>query len=161
MRRQHSWTPFAVQEGKHRVVQTDLSRWDYKHPILESSRVPNWRVLLWVKFIEMVCQSRPKAWWRLLAHPDARFRAGMRWYSNIGRRVWPYEIWHWLFRDRRTANGPTLAEFLNGGWKMNFKARKKADAPGIVPPMPERGYEVTQGAFSSDKSKRQASLIVD
>jgi len=40
----------------------------------------------------------------------------MRWYSNIGRRVWPYEIAHWLFYDRRTRRGPTLAEFLNGAW---------------------------------------------
>jgi len=115
----HSWTPFAfaLQESKRRVVQTDLSRWDYKHQILESPQVPNWRVLVWVKLIEMVCQLRPKSLLRLLAHPDPAFRAGMRWYSNIGRRVWPYEVWQWLFCDRRTRCGPTLEEFLKGGWK--------------------------------------------
>jgi len=112
----HSWTPFALQEAQHRVVQTDLSRWDYKHQVLESTQVPNWRVLLWVKLIEAVCQLRPRSLWRLLMHPDPLFRAGMRWYSNIGRRVWPYEIAHWLFYDRRTRRGPTLAEFLNGAW---------------------------------------------
>jgi anaerobic magnesium-protoporphyrin IX monomethyl ester cyclase len=93
----HSWTPFALQEAKHRVVQTDLSRWDYKHQVLESTHVPNWRVLVWVKLIETVCQLRPKSILRLLAHPDPLVRAGMRWYSNIGRRVWCYEIWQWLF----------------------------------------------------------------
>lgn len=113
----HSWTPFATQEASHRVVQTDLSRWDYKHQILESARVPNWRVFLWVKFIEAVCQLRPKSLFRLLAHPEKLFRAGMRWYSNIGRRVWIFEVWQWLFRDHRTDRGPTLAEFLNGGWR--------------------------------------------
>jgi len=113
----HRWTPFALQEAKHRVVQTDLSRWDYKHQVLESTQVPNWRVLLWVKLIEAVCQLRPKSLLRLLAHPDRRFRAGMFWYSNIGRRVWLYEIWQWLFCDRRTRNGPVLADFLNGAWK--------------------------------------------
>jgi anaerobic magnesium-protoporphyrin IX monomethyl ester cyclase len=113
----HSWTPFARQEAKHRVVQTDLSRWDYKHQVLESACVPNWRVLLWVKLIEVICQMRPKALWRVFMHPERRFRDGMRWYSNIGRRVWPYEIWHWIFFDRRTRVGPTLAEFLNGGWE--------------------------------------------
>lgn len=122
----HSWTPFAVQEGNHHVVQTDLSRWDYKHQILESAIVPNWRVLLWVKFIEMVCQTRPKSLRRLLAHPDPLFRAGMRWYSNIGRRVWPYEIWHWLFRDHRTSSGPALAEFLKNGWKRNTEVLRVA-----------------------------------
>ncbi len=112
----HSWTPFALQEAQHRVVQTDLSRWDYKHQVLQSAYVPNWRVLLWVKIIEAVCQLRPKSLWRLLRHPEPLFRAGMRWYSNIGRRVWPYEIIHWLFYDRRTRHGPTLAEFLQGAW---------------------------------------------
>jgi len=121
----HSWTPFAVQEAKHRVVQTDLSRWDYKHQVLESAHVPNWRVLLWVKFIEAICQLRPRSLFRLVADPDERFRAGMRWYSNIGRRVWPYEIWQWLFCDRRTRHGPTLAEFLKGGWKMEPKGSSR------------------------------------
>jgi len=123
----HSWTPFARQEAKHRVVQTDLSRWDYKHQVLESSHVPNWRVLLWVKMIELICQARPKAWWRILRHPERRFREGMRWYSNIGRRVWPYEIWHWLFRDRRTRFGPALGEFLGGGWAGYLRRRVEAD----------------------------------
>jgi len=112
----HRWTPFAIQQGKHRVIQTDLSRWDYKHQVLESARVPNWRVLLWVKGIETICQLRPKSLLRMLAHPDRLFRAGMRWYSNIGRRVWIFEIWQWLFFDRRTEKGPRLAEFLKGGW---------------------------------------------
>jgi anaerobic magnesium-protoporphyrin IX monomethyl ester cyclase len=114
----HSWTPFALQEAKHRVVQTDLSRWDYKHQVLESTRVPNWRVLFWVKLIEAVCQLRPRSLWRLFMHPDRRFRDGMRWYSNIGRRVWPYEIAQWLFCDRRTRHGPRLAEFLRGDWAL-------------------------------------------
>lgn len=113
----HSWTPFAVQEGNHRVVQTDLSRWDYKHQVLESANVPNWRVLLWVKSIETICQLRPRSLRRLIAHPDKLFRAGMRWYSNIGRRVWTFEVWQWLFHDRRTDHGPVLSEFLKNGWK--------------------------------------------
>ncbi|HTI72080.1 MAG TPA: magnesium-protoporphyrin IX monomethyl ester anaerobic oxidative cyclase [Candidatus Limnocylindria bacterium] len=110
----HSWTPFATQEAKHRVIQTDLSRWDYKHQVLESQRVPNWRVMLWVKMIEVICQTRPKSLFRLLAHPEERFRAGMRWYSIIGRRVWFFELWQWLFHDHRVSNGPTVSEFLAG-----------------------------------------------
>jgi hypothetical protein len=70
-------------------------------------------VLLWVKLIETVCQLRPKSLFRLLAHPDRLFRAGMRWYSNIGRRVWTYELRQWLIFDHRTRRGPTLAEFLD------------------------------------------------
>jgi anaerobic magnesium-protoporphyrin IX monomethyl ester cyclase len=139
----HSWTPFARQEGKRRVIQSDLSRWDYKHQVLAGEFVPNWRVLLWVKFIEVICQARPKAVWRLLAHPDPRFRAGMRWYSNIGRRVWIYEIWQWLFHDGRTQFGPALAEFLRGGWNvagaMRGHENKSSLQPKAVKQGPRRG----------------------
>jgi anaerobic magnesium-protoporphyrin IX monomethyl ester cyclase len=127
----HSWTPFALQEATHRVIQTDLSRWDYKHQVLASEHVPNWRVLLWVKFIEAVCQLRPKSLGRLFLHSDRRFRAGMRWYSNIGRRVWPYEIWQWLFHDRRTRHGPTLAAFLKLGWKASVVVSPRATTPRL------------------------------
>jgi anaerobic magnesium-protoporphyrin IX monomethyl ester cyclase len=111
----HRWTPFARQAAHRRVIQTDLSRWDYKHQVLTSPHVPNWRVLVWVKLIEAVVQLRPKSLFRLLAHPDRGFRAAMRWYYSIGRRVWSYELWHWGFNDRRIRHGPTLAEFWSGG----------------------------------------------
>jgi anaerobic magnesium-protoporphyrin IX monomethyl ester cyclase len=125
----HSWTPFAVQEGNHRVVQTDMSRWDYKHQVLESTKVPNWRVLLWVKFIEAMCQLRSKSLFRVLAHPDPLLRAGMCWYSNIGRRVWVYEIWQWLFHDRRTNRGPKLIEFLKRPWQPDAVTQSKRELP--------------------------------
>ena len=35
----------------------------------------------------------------------------MHWYYQIGRRVWPYEIWNFFFRDRYQTDGPTLAQF--------------------------------------------------
>jgi len=122
----HQWTRYAQREAERRVIQTDLSRWDYKHQVLDSQHVPNWRVLCWVKLIEAVSQLRPKSLLRLLAHPDRGFRAAMRWYYRIGRRVWPYELWHWLFRDRRTAHGPTLAEFWSGGCESS-----EANSPGL------------------------------
>jgi anaerobic magnesium-protoporphyrin IX monomethyl ester cyclase len=108
----HAWTPFAREQAGRRVIQTDLGRWDYKHQVLESDHVPNWRVLFWMKFIEAVSQLRPKSIARLLAHPDHGFRSAMRWYYRIGRQVWPYELWHWLFHDRRITRGPMLAQFL-------------------------------------------------
>jgi anaerobic magnesium-protoporphyrin IX monomethyl ester cyclase len=43
--------------------------------------------------------------------PDPAARTVMRWYYGIGKRVWPHEIWHFLFRDRRRSDGPTLTEF--------------------------------------------------
>jgi anaerobic magnesium-protoporphyrin IX monomethyl ester cyclase len=107
----HHWTAFARESAERRVIQRDLSLWDYKHQVLESSKVPPWRVLAWVKLIESVAQLRPKSLLRLLAHPDSGFQTGMRWYYEIGRKVWPYELWHWLFGDCRTNTGPSLAQF--------------------------------------------------
>jgi anaerobic magnesium-protoporphyrin IX monomethyl ester cyclase len=125
----HRWTPFASQAAERRVIQTDLSRWDYKHQVLESPHVPNWRVLVWMKLIEAVVQLRPRSLFRLLAHPDRGFRAAMRWYYSIGRRVWPYELWHWCFTDRRTRRGPTLAEFWEAGGKVRQPGRSAVPCP--------------------------------
>lgn len=107
----HRWTPYYRMESGRRVIQTDLSRWDYKHQVLSTRRMPPWRTFVWMKLIEAVVQLRPRSLWRVLAHPDRGLRDAMRWYYRIGRRVWPYEVWHFLFLDRRTGTGPTLAQF--------------------------------------------------
>src|ERR1017187_5881074 len=148
----HAWTPFARQAVNRRVIQTDLRRWDYKHQVLESTHVPNWRVLAWVKLIEAVVQLRPKSLFRLLAHPDRGFRAAMRWYYSIGRRVWPYELWHWCFHDRRTRHGPTVADFWDGGGKVRQTSlcavacqSERADGILGLPGVPWHKKEHAQG----------------
>jgi hypothetical protein len=52
-----------------------------------------------------------RALWRLVAHRDPKIRHAIRWYYQMGRRVWFNEIWNFLFRDRREKDGPTLAQF--------------------------------------------------
>jgi anaerobic magnesium-protoporphyrin IX monomethyl ester cyclase len=105
----HRWTPYYRMEASRRVIQTDLRRWDYKHQVLATRHMAPWRVLLWTKFIEAVMQLRPRSLWRVLTYPDRPNRAAHRWYYRIGRRVWPYEIWNFLFRDKRTRHGPSVA----------------------------------------------------
>jgi anaerobic magnesium-protoporphyrin IX monomethyl ester cyclase len=107
----HRWTPFFRLAAGRSVIQTDQSRWDYKHQVLATRHMPPWRLLLWVKFIEAVLQLRPKALLRVLAHRDPKLRHGMRWYTRMGRRVWPHEVWGFFFRDRRIAKGPSLSDF--------------------------------------------------
>jgi anaerobic magnesium-protoporphyrin IX monomethyl ester cyclase len=106
----HRWTPYFGIAADRRVIQTDRRRWDYKHQVLATRHVPPWRVLLWFKFTEMVLQCRPKAIYRVLFHRDQGLRHAMRWYTRMGRRVWPYEIRNFV-RDRRLRHGPTVAEF--------------------------------------------------
>jgi anaerobic magnesium-protoporphyrin IX monomethyl ester cyclase len=107
----HRWTLYFCMAADRQVVQTDKRKWDYKHQVLATRYMPPWRVLMWVKIIEAVMQLRPRSLRRVIAHHDLPIRDAMRWYYRIGRRVWPYEIWNFLFRDHYQRNGPTLAEF--------------------------------------------------
>jgi len=107
----HRWTPYFRIAAEREVIQTDQRRWDYKHQVLSTRHLPPWRVLLWVKLIEAMVQLRPKAIWRVLFQRDARLRHAMRWYTQMGRRVWPYELKNFFLRDTRLAKGPTLQSF--------------------------------------------------
>ncbi len=104
----HRWTPFYRQAAARRVIQLDKRRWDYKHQVLETRGVPPWRVLAWVKLIEVALQARPKAIYRAIAHPDRALRRAQQWYTRVGRRVWFYELRRWLWHEPRVTDGPTL-----------------------------------------------------
>jgi anaerobic magnesium-protoporphyrin IX monomethyl ester cyclase len=108
----HRWTPYFRLAQDRKVVQFDQTRWDYKHQVLSMSRIPPWRLFLWVKFIEAAAQLRPRALRRLAWNPDPKIRHATRWYYRMGRRVWFHEIFSFLFRDRYGQDGRTLAEFL-------------------------------------------------
>ena len=107
----HRWTPYYDSVADRRVIQTDARKWDYKHQVLATSRVPPWRVLLWVKAIEAIVQLRPRALYRSLLHPDRDVLKGMRWYVRMGRRVWLRELFEFFFAGGRTRRGPSVAEF--------------------------------------------------
>ncbi|HEX8237641.1 MAG TPA: magnesium-protoporphyrin IX monomethyl ester anaerobic oxidative cyclase [Abditibacteriaceae bacterium] len=107
----HRWTPFFRLAAERQVIQTDQKKWDYKHQVLKTRHVAPWRVLLWVKGIEIAMQLRPRSLWRLAAHPDRPIRDCIRWYYRVGRRVWFHEIRSFFVRDHREEHGPTLAEF--------------------------------------------------
>ncbi|MGI9424127.1 MAG: magnesium-protoporphyrin IX monomethyl ester anaerobic oxidative cyclase [Hyphomicrobiaceae bacterium] len=106
----HRWTPYFRLAQHRQVVQTDQRKWDYKHQVLSTRHMPPWRILLWFKFTEIVLQGRPMALYRTFLHPDRALRHAMRWYSRMGKRVWPYEIVN-FFRDGRTRFGPTVSEY--------------------------------------------------
>jgi anaerobic magnesium-protoporphyrin IX monomethyl ester cyclase len=107
----HRWTGYYRVAAERRVIQLDQRKWDYKHQVLETIHMPPWRIFLWVKFIELVMQARPKALWRSFLQPDRAARYGMRWFTRMGRRVFFHEWWSFFFRDRRVSDGPTLGQF--------------------------------------------------
>lgn len=106
----HRWTGYYRIASERRVIQLDQSKWDYKHQVLETPHMPPWRIFLWVKFIEIVLQARPKALWRSFLQPDRASRHGMGWFTRMGRRVIVHELWNFLFHDLRVSNGPTLRQ---------------------------------------------------
>ena len=97
----HRWTPLFPAIRHRWVIQRDQSKWDYKHQVLATRHVPPWRVFLWVKFIEFVVQSRPRALWRLMTMKDPKLKHAHKWYYQMGKRVWFHEVFGFLFRDRR------------------------------------------------------------
>ncbi len=106
----HRWTPFFGSVKDRRVIEPDLRRWDYKHQVMETPRVPSWRVFLWVKAIEMCLQLRPTALWRCYLHPAPEMRHAMQWYTRMGRRVVLREVWEFVRGWRRP--GLSVAGFL-------------------------------------------------
>ena len=109
----HRWTPFFREAAARTVIQLDQKKWDYKHQVLSTRHMAPIRVLLWVKFIELVMQLRPKSLWRLWTHPDLPIRDCVRWYYRVGRRVLFFELGNFFFRERakHLKNGPTLEQF--------------------------------------------------
>jgi anaerobic magnesium-protoporphyrin IX monomethyl ester cyclase len=133
----HRWTPYFRLAADRKVIQTDRRLWDYKHQVLATRHMPAWRVLLWFKFTEMAMQCRPKAVYRTLLHSDHGLRHAMRWYTRMGRRVWPYEIRNFL-RDPLVNNGPTVAEF--------WGAPQDAEEQSMSAAFPERSASFPQAA---------------
>jgi anaerobic magnesium-protoporphyrin IX monomethyl ester cyclase len=108
----HRWTPYYRLVEDRRVIQPDQRKWDYKHQVLSMRHMPPWRVFLWVKFVEVVAQTRPRALMRLLWHPEKKIRHAIRWYYRMGRRVWFHEIISFFLREKRDTAGVKVSEFL-------------------------------------------------
>lgn len=107
----HKWTPYFKDVEHKRIIQEDQTKWDYKHQILETPRLKPWKVILYVKLIELIMQTRPKAIKRWLFHKDRRLRKAMFWYNNIGKRVWVYEWFQFLFKEKRSKNPKPIKDF--------------------------------------------------
>lgn len=108
----HRWTPYYRLAENRVVIQPDKRRWDYKHQVLAMKRMPAWRVFVWVKAMEVICQARPRALMRLLWRRDARIRHATRWYYRMGRRVWFHEILSFFLREKRVGDGRTVRDLF-------------------------------------------------
>lgn len=108
----HRWTPYFEEVKDQKIINLDQTQWDYKHQILESNHLKPITILIYVKLIEVLMQTRPKALIRLFFHKDKRLRKAMKWYSTIGKRVWFFEIYSY-FKNFKNEKSKPLIEF----WK--------------------------------------------
>lgn len=107
----HRWTPFFRMAKDRLVIQADVRKWDYKHQVLQMKYLKPWVLFLCVKAIEVFIQARPKAIARTLLHKDPEQRHSMRWYTQMGRRVWLREIQGFLFKDKFVKQPKSLETF--------------------------------------------------
>lgn len=128
----HRWTPYFATVEERKVIETDTAKWDYKHQVLATAKVPPWRVLLWVKAIEVIMQARPKAILRIVLGRDRHIRHAMRWYTRMGRRVWVHEIIEFVFSQKIRSSALTLRSFWGASLAANEESmvkRKRAAIP--------------------------------
>ena len=127
----HRWTPYYPTVSHRQVIEPDSRKWDYKHQVLATLKVPPWRVFLWVKAIEVMLQLRPKALLRSY-FTKGDYGHAMRWYEQMGRRVWTREVFEFLFRRNHLKSGPTLGAFIGqptAGGEDSMARRKTVNVP--------------------------------
>lgn len=107
----HKWTPYFEEVKEKEIILTDQRKWDYKHQVIKTEFLKPWKVIVYVKLIEIILQLRPKALKRLFFHKEARLRSAMRWYTNIGRRVWFWELYQFFFVTKLTSDKVKMKDF--------------------------------------------------
>ena len=109
----HRWTPYFEEVKDKEIILTDQRKWDYKHQVVALKYLKPWVVILYVKLIEVIMQTRPKALARLFFHKEKKLRRAMYWYSSIGKRVWLWELYQFFFVTKLSEDKITLGDF----WK--------------------------------------------
>jgi anaerobic magnesium-protoporphyrin IX monomethyl ester cyclase len=109
----HKWTPYFEDVKNKEIILTDQRKWDYKHQVIATQFLKPWVVIIYVKLIELIMQTRPSAVMRLLFHKEARLRSAMRWYTRIGRRVWFWELYQFFFVTKLAKEKVKMKDF----WK--------------------------------------------
>lgn len=107
----HQWTPYFQEIKEAELILTDQRKWDYKHQVIAMRYMNPKAVILCVKLIELIMQIRPNALKRLFFHKEARLRSAMRWYTNIGRKVWFWELYQFFFVTKLSSGKVKLSEF--------------------------------------------------
>lgn len=74
----HEWTPLGHQLRGQKVVTSNYANWDYRHQVLAVPRLNPALLFAGVKLVEAAYHLHPRRLWRVLAAPDRRLRAQLR-----------------------------------------------------------------------------------
>lgn len=140
----HRWSDWAAENAARTVVQTDRSKWDYRHQLLSSRHLSS-RAIFWlVKLMELAIHARPKALRRVLFHPDRELRAHLRWCFRYSFCVWRAEIAEFLRHPPNDNSRLTLAQwFGRDGTDQRIERQVKRRATSVRQPMASLGKDET------------------
>ena len=108
----HRWSDWTAANGARQVIQEDVARWDYRHQLLQTRHMAPWQVFAAVKLMELAVHLRPRALWRVLAHPDRGLRRHLRWCFRNSARVLLAEVAEFIWHTRRPIRPMTLAQWF-------------------------------------------------
>jgi len=88
----HSWTAFGRQVKNRPVVQSNLSKWDYRHQILKQRHLSPWQIFFAVKWLEVYFHARPSKLWAVFRTQDRFLRQQLLWVFLHTGLVWFAEV---------------------------------------------------------------------
>lgn len=93
----HFWTSDGRSTDPAMIIQPDLAKWSYRNQVLATRYLKPLSLFAGVKLTEALFHMRPRALYRLLAHPDSRYVQIMRDSMLTGIRVVLAEVWEFFF----------------------------------------------------------------
>jgi anaerobic magnesium-protoporphyrin IX monomethyl ester cyclase len=88
----HFWTSDGKSTDPAMIIQPDLAKWSYRNQVLATRYLKPLSLFAGIKLTEALFHLRPRALYRLIAHPDQRYLQIMRDSMFTGIRVVLAEI---------------------------------------------------------------------
>jgi len=108
----HSWTEFGRQVKPGSIMETDLSKWDYRHQILAQRNLSPWKIFWAVKWLEVRLHSRPGKLWSILRTQDSFNRRQLLWSFIHTTLVWFAEIFFMMTASSKKYSSISSYGFL-------------------------------------------------
>jgi anaerobic magnesium-protoporphyrin IX monomethyl ester cyclase len=88
----HDWTPFGHEALRGEVVESDQTKWDYRHQVLGQTHLRPWQLFWRVKWLELWFHLRPRRLWAILRTRDPFQRRQLLWVMLHIGQVWVGEV---------------------------------------------------------------------